>query len=141
MKCLTDVRLARVEASFGDISPGRRALEDRAREAMVREGAIMGAWLLNIGQRKGLERTAHLLCELAARMLKLGMHRVDGGLELPLTQQDLADALGLTSVHVNRVLQSLRDQGFIDTGRGILSIKNVDALSALAEFDQVYLTT
>jgi CRP-like cAMP-binding protein len=116
------------------------ALLDRLRLAAAREHTILGAWLLNIGQRKAPERIAHLFCELATRMRKIGLPQVDGGYEAPLTQTDLADALGLTSVHVNRVLQKLRQRGFIDFRRGVLSIRDVPALCAYVEFKDGYLS-
>jgi CRP-like cAMP-binding protein len=115
------------------------ALIDRLRLAAAQEHTILGAWLLNIGQRKAPERIAHLFCELATRMRKIGLPQVDGGYEVPLTQTDLADALGLTSVHVNRVLQKLRDRGFIDFRRGVLSIRDVPALCDYVEFKDGYL--
>jgi CRP-like cAMP-binding protein len=116
------------------------ALVDRLRLTAAQEHTILGAWLLNIGQRKAPERIAHLFCELATRMRNIGMPQVDGGYEAPLTQTDLADALGLTSVHVNRVLQKLRERGFIDFRRGVLSIRDVPALCAYVEFKDGYLS-
>lgn len=116
------------------------ALIDRLRLAAAQEHTILGAWLLNIGQRKAPERIAHLFCELATRMRKIGLPQVDGGYEVPLTQTDLADALGLTSVHVNRVLQKLRERGFIGFRRGVLSIRNVPALCDYVEFKDGYLS-
>lgn len=115
------------------------ALIDRLRVAAAQEHTILGAWLLNIGQRKAPERIAHLFCELATRMRKIGLERIAGGYEVPLTQTDLADALGLTSVHVNRVLQKLRDKGFIGFRRGVLSIRDVPALCSYVEFKDGYL--
>ena len=62
------------------------------------------------------------------------------GFELPLTQQDLGDILGLSTVHVNRVLQGLRSDGLIEFNRGWLEIRDKAGLSAIAEFDQQYLS-
>ncbi len=116
------------------------ALIERFRQVAAQEHTILGAWLLNIGQRKAPERIAHLFCELATRMRKIGLSPVDDGYEVPLTQQDLADALGLTSVHVNRVLQKLRERHFIDFRRGMISIQDVPALCAYVEFKDGYLS-
>lgn len=140
VKALSPVRVVKIDGSVVLGGMDRHAvLVDRLRIAAAQEHTILGAWLLNIGQRKAPERIAHLFCELATRMRKLGLDKVDGGYEVPLTQMDLADALGLTSVHVNRVLQKLRERGFIDFRRGVLSIRDVDALCAYVEFKDGYL--
>jgi CRP-like cAMP-binding protein len=141
VRALSPVRVANVDrAVVLSRMDQHSALVDRMRLAAAREHTILGAWLLNIGQRKAPERIAHLFCELATRMHNMGLPRVDGGYEVPLTQTDLADALGLTSVHVNRVLQKLRERGFIGFRRGVLSIRDVPALCAYVEFKDGYLT-
>jgi CRP-like cAMP-binding protein len=74
------------------------------------EAAISREWLLNIGQRTAIRRVANLFCELWSRADRVGLVS-DGALSMPITQQQIAEALGLTSVHVNRVLKVLRDEG------------------------------
>ena len=140
VRALSPVRMAKVDRSvvLGRLEQ-HSALVDRLRVTASQEHTILGAWLLNMGQRKAPERIAHLFCELATRMHKIGLQKADGGYDVPLTQMDLADALGLTSVHVNRVLQKLRDRGFIDFRRGVLSIRDVPALCAYVEFKDGYL--
>lgn len=141
VRALTPARVAKVDRAVVLARTDKHsALVDRMRLAAAQEHTILGAWLLNIGQRKAPERIAHLFCELATRMHKIGLPQVDGGYEAPLTQTDLADALGLTSVHVNRVLQKLRERGFIDFRRGVLSIRDVPALCAYVEFKDGYLS-
>ena len=141
VRALTNLKVARVEwhPGEGPHSSHQTMLSERMKAACVEQNALMAAWLLNIGQRKAPERLAHFLCELAIRMRRLGLEQETGKLEVPLTQQDLADALGLTTVHVNRVLQGLRERGHVDLRRGILAIKNFDGLAAFAEFDDRYL--
>lgn len=114
-------------------------LVDRLLVAASQEHTILGAWLLNMGQRKAPERIAHLFCELATRMQRIGVDPVDGAYEIPVTQQDLADALGLTSVHVNRVLQKLRARNLIDFRRGVLLIRDVPGLCSYSDFRDEYL--
>lgn len=76
------------------------------------EAAIFREWVVNVGRRSAHQRTAHLLCELVARMRTLGLAREDA-CELPISQVKLADALGLSPVHVDRMIQELRGEGLI----------------------------
>lgn len=100
--------------------------------------AIQREWTLNLGQRTALERVAHLLCELYARLDAVGLVR-DGGFAFPLTQTDVASATGLTPVHVNRTLASLRREGLISLQRRWLLVRNIDRLAEVAMFDPAYL--
>lgn len=95
-------------------------------------------WLLNMGQRMADRQVAHLFCELLHRMEGIAMV-ADQGFPLPFTQEELADILGLSTVHVNRVLQELRRAGMIRLDQRRLTIVNYDALSILGEFDPSYL--
>lgn len=101
------------------------------------DAAILREWIAGLGRRPALGRAAHLICELAVRneVVGLGSKR---GFGLPLTQAELGDALGLSTVHVNRVVQQLRD-GLIAWEGGRLTILDWDALVALGEFDPAYL--
>ena len=104
---------------------------------LVDEG-VLREWILNVGRRDAFGRIAHLLCEMHARMQMIGL--ADGDrLALPLTQEDIADATGLTSVHVNRTLQRLRLEGLVEVGSGVLMIPNVRALREVAGFNGNYL--
>ena len=104
---------------------------------LVDEG-VLREWILNVGRRDAFERIAHLLCEMHARMKMVGLVE-DGRLALPVTQVDLADATGLTSVHVNRTLQRLRKANLIEIGGGMLTLLDVDALRKVAGFNGNYL--
>lgn len=100
--------------------------------------ATLRAWIVNLGRRDALERLAHLFCELHARLELVGM--VDGGrFDLPMTQEVIADALGLTTVHVNRTLQRLRSDGYIELSSGRLTILDVLGLQRIGGFDPNYL--
>lgn len=101
------------------------------------ENAILTQWAVGLGRRSALERLAHLLCEMSVR---IGANDADGrSFDLPLTQELLADMLGLTAVHVNRSMQHLRTSGFIATAGRCVTILDTDALRHLAQFDPGYL--
>ncbi|MBW0006546.1 MAG: Crp/Fnr family transcriptional regulator, partial [Sphingomonas sp.] len=93
--------------------------------------AIQREWTLNVGQRSAYERLAHLLIELYMRLKVVG-RASDGRCDFPLTQTDLADATGLTSVHVNRTLQELRRDGMIELERKQLRILDLERLMDVA---------
>ena len=100
--------------------------------------AILRNWIVNIGRRDAYERIAHILCELHARMRMIGLVD-DDRLDLPLTQDELADATGLTAVHVNRTLQRLRSDDLIELSSRVLTVKNVSELAKAGGFDAGYL--
>jgi CRP-like cAMP-binding protein len=102
------------------------------------EEAIAREWIVNVGQRNARERMAHLFCELLYRFRAVGLNQ---GLSctLPLTQVELAETLGLSSVHVNRTLQELRRRKLITLNGGTLSIQNLKALEELSFFNPDYL--
>ena len=102
----------------------------------AREAAILRAWLVNLGQRSARERMAWMFCDLAER---LGENGPSENIAVPLSQQTLAHTLGLTPVHVNRVLQQLRGDGLIDFHGGRLTIRDAGRLRGVAGFDDAYL--
>jgi CRP-like cAMP-binding protein len=100
--------------------------------------AIQREWTLNIGQRTAFERIAHLVCELYVRLAAVG--QVVGGVaKFPITQTDVAEATGLTVVHVNRSIQELRRQGLIVWQGRTLEVPDLSALKDAALFDDNYL--
>jgi CRP-like cAMP-binding protein len=100
--------------------------------------AIQREWTTSLGQRTAIERIAHLLCELFFRLERIGgTDRLT--CDFPLTQNDIADACGLTSVHVNRTIQELRREGLIAIGRRQLEILDLAGLVNRALFDPAYL--
>jgi CRP-like cAMP-binding protein len=107
------------------------------RETLI-DGAMFREWMIGIGRRSAYQRLAHLLCELQMRMKAVGLAR-ESGYDLPVTQNELGDALGLSTVHVNRVLQDLRGEGLIVLRGGCLSIPDLKTLQDAAEFDPTYL--
>ncbi len=94
--------------------------------------------LVSLGRRNAQERTAHFLLELGARLTLVGMGTADG-YACPLSQYLLADALGLTAVHINRVLRELREAGLVSFQKGQVEFHDLAGLVALADFDLAYL--
>ena len=104
---------------------------------MVDEGTLR-EWLVNIGQRQARPRIAHLLCELPARMRSVGLV-TDNTYALPLTQIEIAETMGMTPVHLNRVLQSLRQKGLVSFEDKELVVLDVKGLEREAGWNPNYL--
>jgi CRP-like cAMP-binding protein len=107
------------------------------RETLV-DAAIFREWIVNVGRRQAPQRLAHLILEMRARLAAIGREG-NGHYELPMTQVDLADALGLTSVHVNRVLQVLRADGLMDIRNNVVTLGDAEKLMQMGDFDDLYL--
>jgi len=102
------------------------------------DASVFREWVVNVGRRDARQRIAHLLCELALRLKAAGQG--DGPIfDFPLTQEHIADATGLTSVHTNRTLQALRKAGLITLGSSKLTVLNWDALAETGDFSERYL--
>lgn len=102
------------------------------------DGGIFTKWAANLGRKPALGRMAHLICEMGVRMEQAGLGtRTDYPIEV--TQDQLADALGLTPVHVNRTLKTLRAAQLIRTGRKRMEVLDWHGLVARADFDAGYL--
>lgn len=102
------------------------------------DASVFREWVVNVGRRDARERIAHLLCELAARLKSAGIS--DGPMyDFPLTQEQIADATGLTAVHTNRTLQALRKEGLIGLSQSRLTILDWDALAGVGDFSERYL--
>lgn len=103
-----------------------------------REQSIQREWAVSLGRRSASERVAHLVCELHRR-LDGDASRRSLTIDMPLLQADLADAVGLTPIHVNRMLQQLRGLGLIKSSRNHITISDLAGLQRLACFDETYL--
>ena len=140
-RTLTACRMLSVHGErLADLARRTPVIGTRVRRANLADFAILNAWLVNLGQRKAPERIAHLLCELSYRLRLTRSGAGPAHNFLPLAQQDIADALGLTSVHVNRVVQRLRANGFIEVRKGALILRDPAGLAKLCDFDATYLS-
>jgi CRP-like cAMP-binding protein len=102
------------------------------------DGAIHREWLVGMGRLSAPQRAAHLICELYTRLKALGL-AAGNRFEFPVAQAALADAVGISTVHVNRVLQDMRQRGLIAWSGGTLEIHDWRALADAGEFDDLYL--
>jgi len=102
------------------------------------QGAILREQVVRIGRRTAYERTAHLIIELLRRLEAVDLAD-DNHIRFPLTQELLADALGLTAVHVNRTIRKLKNNGLIDYQKGHLTVLQRSRLRQIADFDPIYL--
>jgi CRP-like cAMP-binding protein len=108
--------------------------------AASRDEAMVVEHLVNIGRRSALERTAHFFMELAERLSLVGL-ATKAEFRCPLSQFVLADALGLTSIHVNRTLRQLRERKLLTVRRGVVTIHDLAGLRELAGFQGGYLNS
>lgn len=151
---LHSVVIPRVSWALQTLSPStilripHRALRALARqspdisEAFWRDcsvdASVLSQWVVNVGRRDALQRVAHMLCELAVRMesVHLGSR---AGFRLEATQAQIADATGLTAVHVNRIYATLRGEGAVEIKAREVRVLDWDRLVEIADFDESYL--
>lgn len=107
------------------------------RETIV-DASIFREWIVNLGTREAPARLAHLLTELRARLAAVGLV-ADDEFAFPITQNELGEALGISSVHVNRVIQSFRAEGLIEMTRDTVKLKDLEKLLEVGGFDGLYL--
>jgi CRP-like cAMP-binding protein len=102
------------------------------------DAAIFREWVANVGRREAYERIAHLFCELFVRIRAVGLNNGES-YAMPITQAELADATGLSTVHVNRTMKVLKANGLIKTRNGMVIIEDWEGLQEAGEFDATYL--
>jgi CRP-like cAMP-binding protein len=107
------------------------------RETVV-DASIFREWIVRLGTREAAARMAHLVAELRSRLLAVGL-AADDEFEFPITQSELAEALGISAVHVNRVIQSFRANGILDIQRSKITLKDIEQLVKIGGFDDLYL--
>jgi CRP-like cAMP-binding protein len=100
--------------------------------------AVQREWTVNLGQRSAIERVAHLICELFVRLRNVGLTE-QNTCEWPITQIELADSTGMTSVHASRTVQELRNLGLVSLRDHHLTIPDLKSLMRLALFNPNYL--
>ena len=136
---LTPVIYTEIERErFEELVESDRGLAEAIWCETLSNSSIQREWALNIGRRIALERVAHLLCEIVERLRPVGL--LEGkSCAFPITQMDLADATGLSVVHLNRTLQELRARGLIVLRERMLTISDLDVLKNVGLFDASYL--
>ena len=102
------------------------------------DAAVFREWMIGIGRRSAYTRIAHVLCEVFVRLKAVDLTSANE-CDWPITQAEIGDALGLSTVHVNRSLQELRGDGLIEIRGGSLTILDWDRLNKAGEFDPTYL--
>ncbi|MGX4806208.1 Crp/Fnr family transcriptional regulator [Bradyrhizobium guangdongense] len=135
----TPVAYAEIKRSrFEKLMASDRTLAEAFLCETALNNAIQREWTINLGRRAALEKVAHLFCEIYERLRPVGL--VDGNsCGFPVTQMDLADATGLSVVHLNRTIQELRAAGLITLRDRMLTIPDLDALKSAALFSPGYL--
>ena len=139
IQTVTAAVVATIEGAQMDaLMEARPAVAKAMYAAQLIDEGLMRAWITSMGRRASIERVAHLLCELYLRARNIGLTQ-DDQLTLPLSQVMLADSLGMTPVHLNRVLKELREQGAVTLERGSLRLQDPALLAVIAGFDENYL--
>jgi CRP-like cAMP-binding protein len=139
VQTLTECEVALIPVPIvHDLALSNRAIGRALWMDTLIDSSIFREWVVNVGRRDSRARVAHMLCEFSLRLEAAGMaenHRY----ELPMTQEQLADAVGLTSVHVNRVLRHLQEEGLIDRDRRSITITDWARLRNAGDFNERYL--
>jgi CRP-like cAMP-binding protein len=125
-------------AAFQTLARERPAIGHAILIKILVEASIFREWVLNVGRRDSRARLAHLLCELGIRLDASGLAE-EYGYELPMTQEQLADAVGLTPVHVNRTLKALEAEGLITRSKRNISFPDWERMRSVGDFNQRYL--
>jgi CRP-like cAMP-binding protein len=102
------------------------------------DGSVFREWVVNVGRRSARAAMAHLLCEFAQRLESAGLAE-EYAYELPMSQEQLADALGITPVHVNRTLREFDREGLIQRERRFIRIPDWEKLRQIGGFNELYL--
>jgi CRP-like cAMP-binding protein len=124
--------------AFQELVMSRPAVGAAVIHSTLVESSILREWVVNVGQRDARARISHILCEFAVRLEARGLANGEE-FELPMTQEQLADATGLTPVHVNRVLKTLQADGLINRHRRNIKFADWHALREVADFNRRYL--
>lgn len=139
VRSLTMLETMQLERScLRSFTDQRSDISEVLQRAMSLQSAITREWAVNVGQRSAMERIAHLFCELFARLQTVGLTMGNRCL-LPLTQVDIAEALALTPVHVNRMVMLMTRSGWLTFQRSVLQIHDMRCLTEVGGFDPTYL--
>lgn len=139
VQALTPIKVALIPVqAIRDIAASHAQVGQAMWYETLVDAAIFREWTLNVGRRDARTRTAHLLCEFAIRLTVAGLGQ-QADYELPMTQEQLGDALALTSIHINRTLKALENDGLIARTKRAVRITDFDQLARVGDFDSRYL--
>jgi CRP-like cAMP-binding protein len=139
VQTLTRAELALIARSdIQNLAQPRPAIAHAIMTSILVEASIFREWVLNVGRRSARQRLAHVLCEWAIRLEAQGLTE-QYGYDLPMTQEQLADTLGLTPVHVNRTIKALESEGLIVRDKRRISFPDWKRLREVGDFNQRYL--
>jgi CRP-like cAMP-binding protein len=139
LQAVTHVEAAMIPVeAIQDVALNRPAVGRAMWVETLVDASIFREWILNVGRRDARTRAAHMLCEFAMRLEAAGLGE-RCNYELPMTQEQLADSLGLTSVHTNRTLMGLGKDGLIERRQRALRIVDWPGLAEAGDFDPAYL--
>jgi CRP-like cAMP-binding protein len=137
---LSECRVARISPeSVAALLEMRGALNRALWWSTLVEESVTREWILNVGPRSALARTAHLLCETFLRLRAVGLVDAHDSCDMNVTQIDLAETLALSPVHVNRTIQRLRRDGLVSLAAGRLTIHDLRGLQEVGQFNADYL--
>ena len=137
--CLSDAKVAVIaKDALRDLLDDHPKVMLALLRLSLLEESISREWLANMGRRSPDKRIAHLLCEMLARLETVGLAD-ENRFAFPITQADLGDTVGLSTVHVNRTLQDLKEQKLIATKRGLFEVVDLARLRRFCDFDSGYL--
>lgn len=139
LSCMTSVGAAFIpHSAITLLTRARPRLGDLLMKHTLIDASIFRDWIASLGRRSAYQRMAHLFCEVFIRMRTLDL-AAEESFRLPMTQAELADACGISPVHVNRVLQRLRRDGLITSNGDVHSIADWEGLRTAGDFDEAYL--
>jgi CRP-like cAMP-binding protein len=139
VQILTEAKVAFIPRhAIGDLAMTSTAIARALWMQTLIDASIFREWVVNVGRRDSRTRVAHLLCEFSLRLEAAGLAS-NHHYELPMTQEQLADAVGLTSVHVNRVLKQLGEEGLISRNKRSVTIEDWHRMRAAGDFSERYL--
>jgi CRP-like cAMP-binding protein len=139
IQAITDLRYAKLPAAaLRSLAKQHGAIAEALWRDTLIDASIFREWVLNVGRRDAKSRIAHMLCEFAVRREAAGLGSPER-FDLPMSQEEIGDATGLTSVHVNRMLRALGEDGVIARDNRELHITDWDQLRRIADFDPMYL--
>lgn len=139
IQTITNVGYARFPAKrLREMAQARPLIAEALWRDTLIDASIFREWVLNVGRRDAKSRIAHMLCAFAVRRQAAGLGSPER-FDLPMSQEQIADATGLTSVHVNRMLRALMEDGVIDRNNRDLRVVDWGQMRRVADFDPMYL--